>query len=524
MKNLKIQHLRLCPHSMRTEHIKELFEKFAGAGFNTVFIEYEYVYPYKNFPDLKNDATYSAKEIASIVKSAKDCNLQIIPKGLSFSHISSLLKLDKYRHLKDGSGGLNLLNPESFEIMLSSGKEIIESHPDTTLIHFGGDEIFDFPRLPETNSYVVKNGISSLYVQFVNKLAKEFKKRGVKIAIWSDMLIRYPDSIDDLDKDVIIFYWNYWSYSERVHFLSIGGGMLDSFILDRSHLPVDLEKIFRVSIAREKCEIPIGHVDTFKEYWEMDNEWESCAGFPYLKWFRDKGLDVVSAMLPYPEKGSFLPNMTEKIDHVRTFLKKTKEHSALGFVSCCWQDNWPLLETVWPGMLFALAANDNPELSNDEIFKLVVQKLDHFGNEDMLKKYFSAGRYFEFADLLDPFWGKIPICERVDWLRRANWLEDDNKRARGVIERSCKLLNGAFLELPEDCYEKLVLEDINWRAHCQIACATADGTAAKKLINDGEILAERMAVFFDTWYSNHSAIELNKQRYTPWIKALKEVL
>ena len=522
MTSLKIQHLRLCPYTLRTEHIRELFIKFKAAGFNAVMIEYENVFPYTDFPELKSESTYTPEEISAIDSYAEESGIELIPKGLSFSHIDYLLKVEKYKHLADGNGSLNLLARESFEIICRSTENLLQFHPSSKIIHLGGDEMFNLGRAPETSDFVTRHGISRLYVQFVNKLTERLKAEGLRIAIWSDMIIRYPEAIDEMDKDTIIFYWNYWSGAERVPFISIGGGMTDTFMLDRSKMSGDLEKMFRVSMVKEKNELPIGHVELFKYYWDMDDNWKSCRGFPYFSWFRDKGFDVVASMLSYPEKGSFLANMGEKNSHIKTFMKETSANSGMGFMTCCWQACWPLIESIWPSLLFAQKAHDNPLTDDDDIYKCIAEEMGDLWTQDILKKYYNLSCHFEFADILDSFWRTTPVKERIRWLTKAGWIEDDMARVKNVLKNADEILNGKFSFFAGSCYEKFLVEDIEWRAECQMACYQSNSADAAALIAKGGRLQERALFFIETWYRPHVSKLYIADRYLPWFDALRE--
>lgn len=175
--------------------------------------------------------------------------------------------------------------------------------------------MFGFGRTPESCTALMKEGFSSMYVDFVNAIAAGLKSEGVRIAIWSDTLIRYPQALEKLDKSIVMFYWDYWAMGEESAFLSIGGGCPDIFVLDRSGLPRDLNKMFRNPVIRNAGELPLNHFERYHNYWRWSPGQKRARSFPYVEFLREFGLDVVSCFLPYTEKGSILSNYAEKLPH-----------------------------------------------------------------------------------------------------------------------------------------------------------------------------------------------------------------
>lgn len=514
----KMQHVNLASDAMNVEHLRELFGRLKAAGFDTVFLEYDGNFPYADFPGFKVESTYSPEQISQIDACAKEWGLKVIPKGFSFSHSGMVTSQERFKHLRDGSG-MNLLLPETLEVIMNGVDNLLALHPGAEIVHVGGDEIGKLGGAPETSEFIVQHGASKLFVQFVNAVAAACEERGVRAAVWSDVLIRHPEAIDELDRDVVIFYWDYWSYAERVHFLTIGGGLSDTFVLDRSQLPPDLENLYHVSVVRDKAEIPVGHLERFAPYWELDAERKSCKGFAYFKWFAERGFDVVASLLPYPEKGSFLTNMDEKIGHTRTFLREMERNDGLGFLSCCWQPYWLPVEGVWPGVLLAQELSRDVDVGDVELYARAAAAMGGVWTGDALREYCSIGRHFEFSDVLNPFWGATEIKTRVDWLRKAGWLEDDNRKAAGVALRTSAFLDtwGAALG---DCLERYLVEDLRWRAQSQLFCSGAPGLERESLLAEGRRLRELFTLHAKRWFDPISAGRCVDFRFKQWLEAL----
>lgn len=515
----KMQHIKVSPYAMNVEYLRELFIRLKNAGFDTVFIEYDENFPYPDFPELNGEVAYSTEEAAMIDVYANESGLKVIPKCFSFSHSGIVTDKAKYKRLKDGSG-MNLLSPESLELIINGVDNLLAIHPRAEIIHLGGDEIGRLGGAPDTSEFIVRHGASRLYVQFVNKLAAACRKRGVRAAIWSDVLIRHPEAVDELDRDVFIFYWDYWSYAERIHFLTIGGGLTDTFILDRSKLPADLENLYRLSIVRDKSEMPVGHLERFARYWELDETRSSSKGFAYFKWLSECGFDVVASMLPYPEKGSFLTNMDDKVVHARTFLREMERNSGFGFLACCWQPYWLPVAGIWPGLLLTMEMSRDLNIGSTAMYERAAAAMGDCWTGEALREYCSIGRHFEFSDILNPFWSQTEIKTRVEWLSKAGWLEEDNWKAASVDEKGDAFLD-KWGNAIGDCIEKHFVEDLRWRAQCQLFCSGFSGFRRNGLLEEGRRLRAVFELHADRWFKPGSAGQCVDFRFKQWLEAVE---
>lgn len=515
----RLAQVQLTAQPFSAAYLGTLFGRLKAQGFTGVFLGYGESFPYDSCPQVRQKLTYSQADIKAIDDAAGAAQLELVPNGLSFSHSSAILKQDAYKHLADTPASLDLTKAESRDLMIRSGEDILRLHPRTRTIHFGGDEIYGLGSKLHIRRRIDERGRSGLYVDFVNQLAGHFAARGVRVAIWSDMLIRYPQAVDELDKSVIIYYWDYWSSGERTPFVSIGGGASDIFMLDSSQLTGDLKKMLRHPGVRPAEEIPIGHVRTFERYWQLAADGRSVRSFPYEAWLKDHGFTVISALMTYPEKGSFLPHTAEKLDHIRWFLRRTREAAGDGFLACHWQADWPFIETCWPGLLATQELADHPDIDDDAVCEGVARRLGTPWSGQTVRGYFSAGRDFEFADTLNAIWMKVELRERLYWLDAMGVTDEDMAVARQSLADIESLLAN-WKSLQADAYERFVLDDMAWRARVQLACQADRKAACLDLLPQGQALEARCRSFVQAWHPPGVAAEVIKTRYEPWFQAL----
>ncbi|MDD3154795.1 MAG: family 20 glycosylhydrolase [Victivallaceae bacterium] len=405
-------HVQLAYRRLKVDYLARLFKQLAQMNYDSILLDYGRNFPYRGeLAPLCSKQTYSEQEIAQIETALCQNQLTPLVKGVGMSHLSSVVRQSAYASLADGTG-LNLAKEESAAFLIAIGEQLLQRHPSAAMLHLGGDEIYDEPRAEESIRHAREHGYSHLYVTFVNRIARHFSSRKVRCAIWSDGLIRHSESLDLLDNEVEVFYWDYWGYAQRCAFLSIGGGSPDLFLLDEAAIPEDTRNAMRSSTIRSGHAIPPAMRRTYGKYWKISEDGRSAESFPYCRFFQDHRVRMRCCMLPYPEKGSFLSRFSAQLSHLQNFIGKARETCAQGIVVCLWQPWWPLWETVLPAFALAAALSENPEAKEDCLWEKASELLGDPWNAPMLRDYCEAGRSFESNDLLDGQWHPIPPGER----------------------------------------------------------------------------------------------------------------
>lgn len=97
---LKIVHLDLKGAPPKLSYYAEFFPFLKKLGASGVLIEYEDMFPYLSIDASANNA-YTRGEIETILKLANESSLEVIPLIQTFGHLEFLLKLQKYKHLRE---------------------------------------------------------------------------------------------------------------------------------------------------------------------------------------------------------------------------------------------------------------------------------------------------------------------------------------------------------------------------------------------------------------------------------------
>lgn len=447
--SIRAAQLELALLPLQPAYIRQTLQRLAQIGYNAVHIHYGDTFPYRRHRALRGDFTYTRQELREINDCAKDNDLQIIPLTHSFTHSDQLLRHEPYAQLAETSakGNLCLTHPGSVDLLAELAEEALELHPECKFIHIGGDEIPQLIACPRCATAMWKHGRSGVFVNYLNRLNQRFRKLGVRPAIWSDTLIRHPQAIDDLSRDCLVFYWDYWSHGDRQPFFTIGGGFGDMFVLDKKAIRGDLSVMTQMPVIRTMEELPQGLEKIYRDYWQIDPKQTSAKSFPYLKFFTDHKFDVVASVLPYVELGSVLPNLSEKWPHLTHAVKRVHEAGAAGAMSCHWTPYWAPLETLWLGLI-ALSEglqHNHLAMAQEKILSLYAEFALGQPAPDFAKSVLEVSRRFELGDVLTPFWQVRSPEEKIQWHRDA-----------GLDQKELSNVNSLQASLPahQKCFRK----------------------------------------------------------------------
>ncbi|MBE5971209.1 MAG: hypothetical protein E7246_01615 [Lachnoclostridium sp.] len=200
------------------ETMKQLIDQMAYYKMNSLQLYVEHVYEFEECKELiKQTGFYSKAEMQELDEYCKERFIDFIPSLSTFGHLCELLELDEYKHLrvlKDFEISENRWHermahhtldprlPESEALVKSLIDQYVPAFTSETF-NICCDETFD---LQSMDSEI---DAGKLYVEFSKKIIDYVKSKGKKVMMWGDVLLEYPECIEEMPEDVLYLNWDY---------------------------------------------------------------------------------------------------------------------------------------------------------------------------------------------------------------------------------------------------------------------------------------------------------------------------
>lgn len=138
-------HLDLRIQVMTVPALKDFAKKLRDNGLNTLVMEWEATYPFKDHPLIPNRYAYTREEVVDFISYCDSLGLDVIPLQQSFGHVEYILRHYRYKDLREDQKDYSQVNPLreelNKELFTSLYKDLIATHT-SDYIHIGGDETY----------------------------------------------------------------------------------------------------------------------------------------------------------------------------------------------------------------------------------------------------------------------------------------------------------------------------------------------------------------------------------------------
>jgi len=294
------------------------------------------------------------EELKALVEIAASHHVNILGNQQSFAHFENILRHEEYKALAETPGILTPAKEESYKLLDDLYSEVVPLVP-FEYFNVCCDETDGLGQGP-AKELVDKQGVGAVYAQHIRRIHDILKKRyHKKMMMWGDILLRHPEQIPALPKDIVILSWGY-----------------------------------------EPQESFEGHIEPFVK-----------AGFQFC---------VCPSVRNY---GRILPDFRGSTTNIRNFVRDGIKNNALGLINTAWDDGGRTLNAPnWYGFAWGAECAWNASATEPAAFNrrvgavLFGEQGDQFGQAvETLSKIEDLPTYRGHAD--DRFW-KDPLSGEVD--------------------------------------------------------------------------------------------------------------
>jgi N-acetyl-beta-hexosaminidase len=199
----------------------ELIDILSELKYNQLQLYMEgYAFEYKEFKNIFTGETpITAEEYRQLDAYAKERFIDLVPNQNCFGHMAPWLAKDEFKELAENIEGmeiipgkkeastLNPVEPKSLELVEKLFNELLPNFT-SEYANIGFDEPFELGT-GQSKEACEKKGTGVVYLEYLLKVVEIIKKNGKKPMFWGDIIIKYPELIEKLPKDITVLDWNY---------------------------------------------------------------------------------------------------------------------------------------------------------------------------------------------------------------------------------------------------------------------------------------------------------------------------
>jgi hypothetical protein len=200
----------------------ELVDHLADFKVNEFQLYIEHTFAYRNYePVWRGWGSLTAEEILRLDARCRELGIDLVPNQNSFGHLRywlaypPLKKLAEVNTPYECEGGAYARYPTTLAPNHPGTLPFLRELYDELLPHFtsarfnvGCDETWDLGR-GQSKRLCAEKGNGRVYVDFLKKIHREVAARGRQMMFWGDIILREPELIKELPKDVIALNWGY---------------------------------------------------------------------------------------------------------------------------------------------------------------------------------------------------------------------------------------------------------------------------------------------------------------------------
>ena len=205
--------------------LRLLVELLARFGYNQLQLYIEHTFAYSAHEAVWKDfSPITASEIRQLDALCSMNGIELVPNQNSFGHLEHWLVHPEYNTLAElPQGGamtpwgtikkdpttLCPTDPKSLAFLDGLYAELLPNFR-SEFFNIGCDETFDLLSPNGRSAAVVKEkGAGRVYLDFLKQVAALARKHGKRPMFWGDIILKHPELVSELPKDLIALDWGY---------------------------------------------------------------------------------------------------------------------------------------------------------------------------------------------------------------------------------------------------------------------------------------------------------------------------
>ena len=200
----------------KLDTVLRLIELLAHWKVNELQLYIENVFRFARHPAIgEGYAPFHPSDIRAIQQHAQLHHIRLVPSLASLGHLEKILMLREYRDLGELPGYADLPGGTTLNTQDPRALSLVKDMYDEFLPLFAakdfnacGDEPWELGR-GRSKERAESVGVGRIYLDFVRELRKLAVSQGKRLNIWGDIVLKYPEIIPELPKDLVLLNWDY---------------------------------------------------------------------------------------------------------------------------------------------------------------------------------------------------------------------------------------------------------------------------------------------------------------------------
>ena len=168
----------------------------------------------------------TSEDIVALDRYCAERHVELIPCLQSFGHLRHILLLPEYAHLAelaDEPWSLSPVKEETYRFLEELYADFLPSF-SSQYFNVCCDETHDIGK-GTSAELAARVGVGRVYLQHILRLHELVGRFGRTMMMWGDIVLRHPDLISELPKDIVVLNWRYeaeTSYPSTERFADAG--------------------------------------------------------------------------------------------------------------------------------------------------------------------------------------------------------------------------------------------------------------------------------------------------------------
>lgn len=200
----------------------QLVDLWSSLKYNELQLYMEAAFDYEGHAKaVAHRSPMTATQIQDLDHYCAQRGVALIANQNTFGHMERWLDLPDYQHLAEQVGGctdpygnhrnhsfcLNPVSDASIDFVEDLLSQLLPNFSDDR-VNINADETFDLGQ-GASRTACREIGKDSVYLNYVKRVHELCARRGKKVQLWSDIILKYPHLLSELPKDITVMNWGY---------------------------------------------------------------------------------------------------------------------------------------------------------------------------------------------------------------------------------------------------------------------------------------------------------------------------